>query len=247
MSVLRELVKVCLANELHNVHVSVPGKVIKYEHKLQRAQIKPLSKLKIQEARGNAEIDPSKLKYEELDLVFNVPVHHLSCNGGAVHIHMPIKPGDLGMLNFTTHSMEKYLLGEGKAYNVEDSRTHNLTDGFFIPGVNPFKAALNIIDADKLQIVNDKAVITLHNDGTVGKIAAENSTVELVSSCISVMEKLSSTLTSLVAGLITGTTPVGSGGGGGAVTWTDTDFISGLGDIKKDVEDLKSLLETLKL
>jgi len=59
-------------------------------------------------------------------------------------ITYPLNRGDTGWFHFSKHSVENWLFrNEATPTNVEDSRVHDIQDGYFVPGVWPFKLAPN--------------------------------------------------------------------------------------------------------
>ena len=195
---LSTLVKKLVHEELQNVHVSLPGKVVKYDSKSQKAQIKPLSKIaepiyadKIKQQ--HSELTPESFSYKELDVIFNVPVKHYSANNGKTFIHFPIKKNDIGMLVFTSYPINEYVNGAGDLYNVKSGKNHDLNNAYFLPGVLPFGAALKDVPENDLFIYHegntlkitatsvvvkaDKATFTMNKNGT---FKLEGSAAELL-------------------------------------------------------------------
>lgn len=193
---IRTLIYRCLNNRLLDVYTSIPGKIVKYDEDSQLAQVKPLAKLPKLGTEVKTGILPSEREYEEIDVVFNVMVKHTSSNNGKTYIHTPVKKGDLGMLCICNRSLENYSLNDGKDYNVEDFRTHDISDSYFIPGVLPKGASLSVSNNDDIFIKNDKSTIQIDPNGKVKIQGGPLSNIEL----LKIIEDLINTLmTSTVA------------------------------------------------
>ena len=181
---LAEFVKKAFRKEALEIHVSVPGKIKEYDGDTQRATVVPLLKKKW---------NNSSSTLSDLPILNNVPVHCLSANNRKTFIHMPIKKGDLGMIMFCDRSIDNYLSSspqegtEIKPIFHNSPRHHDLSDAWFIPGILPFKVALQNITTDDIIIKNDNTKITIFPNG---KISIENDTYELIETLSTLVENL---------------------------------------------------------
>jgi len=197
MSLLK-LINKAIENKLLDTYTSIPGKVYTYDSNLQKATVKPLPKINFDQYENSySERLPDDKVYEELDLVFNVPVQQQSGNLGSAYIHIPIKKGDLGMLCFTSRSIDGYLSGKGETYEVFSSRHHELSDAFFIPGILPFGASYKVVNNKDILIVNGKSCIKVTPEGTFSMSGETNELLDLISS---LMEHLASTTVATLMG-----------------------------------------------
>ena len=193
MQELLKLIYAAIEHKARGIYTSMPGKLVAYDADTQKAQVKPLIMLPEDVYETNFDvIDPSQLKYVEIDVIFDVPVQHLSANNGAAYIYMPIKKGDIGMLQFTTFSLENYLSGDGATHKVEDTRHHDLSDAYFIPGVLPFKAALSVPvgSTENIIVKNDKSLVELLPSGKLKIEGGSAIKVELIDAVIRIIDKL---------------------------------------------------------
>lgn len=120
----------------HSIHVSMPGRVEKYDSATQKADVKPLVNSLIATREGDELL-------EEFSVIPSVPV--LFLRGGGFFVSVPIAKGDLVTLLFSDRSIDKYLAGRGALTDPDDFRTHALTDAAAIPGGYPF--ALGVGDS----------------------------------------------------------------------------------------------------
>lgn len=197
MSLLK-LINKAIENKLLETYTSIPGKVYSYEKNLQKAVVKPLPKINFDNYNLNfSETLPEEISYEELNLIHDVPVLQRSGNIGKAYIHIPVKKGDLGMLCFTTRSIDTYLAGKGDHYDVTDDRHHELSDAYFIPGILPFGSAYKVVSNDNIEICNENSIIKIMPDG---KFSFSGETSELLDLISSLMDKLSTTTVATLMG-----------------------------------------------
>jgi len=165
-----------------DLRANMPGRVETYEKSTQKATIQPLFSISY---KGNPTID------YDLPIVTEVPVRKDSGNDGEAFIHLPTKPGDLGMLVFADRALDNYLSAVPDNNNKiqpkrpEKTRFHDLTDGWFVPGILPFSKALNIINNDDIIIRNGSTRIDIGNNG---KIAFRSQSDEIMDILITVLE-----------------------------------------------------------
>lgn len=180
MATLVDLINACIDAKARNIFTSMPGKVAYYDAETQIAQVKPLTMLpKDGYVVSHDIVDPNKdVEYVELDVLMDVPVQQLIVNGGKTGIRLPIKKGDLGMLFFTTFSIDKYITGDGQLYNAVDLHTHSLSDAYFVPGILPMKAAQNSDSSNSLIVKHNDASITITEDNKF-KIATKVAGLDL--------------------------------------------------------------------
>lgn len=179
-----EFVKKAFRKEALEIHVSVPGKIKEYDSNTQKAIVVPLLKKKWR--NGSATLS-------DLPVLSNVPVHCLSSNNRKTFIHLPLKKGDLGMIMFCDRSIDNYLSSspqegeEVKSAFHDSPRHHDLSDAWFIPGILPFKLALQNISSDDIIIKNDTTKITIDPNG---KISIENNNYELIETLSTLIQNL---------------------------------------------------------
>jgi len=160
-----------------DLRVSMPGRVETYDNVTQKASIQPLFSVRYKMA-------PDKIF--DLPVINDVPVQWHSASIGLAYMHLPLKPGDLGMLIFADRSLDKYLssiVNENNLItpaNPNKIRHHDLADGWFIPGVLPFNVALPDTDPNDLVIRNNKMRVELGDDGTIAFRNRENELIDIL-------------------------------------------------------------------
>jgi hypothetical protein len=164
-----EFIREAIRADLLDLHVSMPGKVDTYDHTTQKASIVPLIKTKLKD------YDSTEI---EIPVLNNVPVRWDCANGGESFIHLPLKPGDTGMIMFTDRSIDNYLSISSTSEIVplyhDNPRHHDLNDTWFIPGIRPFAKSLQNTSADDIIIKNGDLTIQIDPDGA---IAIKNSEI----------------------------------------------------------------------
>jgi len=181
---LAEFVKKAIRKDLLEVHTSIPGRIKEYDESKQKATVVPLLKKKWRNTNGTL---------GDLPILNNVPVFSWSCNNKKTFIHLPLKPGDLGMIMFCSRSIDNYLSSspqEGEAIRPvwhNSPRHHDLSDAWFIPGILPFELSLKNISLNDIIIKNDKLTIKIDPDG---KITIENDSNELIETLSTLIQNL---------------------------------------------------------
>lgn len=165
--------------------------------------------------------------------VSKVPVRQI-INGDGCSVYLPIKVGSKGVCHTFDIDTVKYFLDGSK--ETGSQKAHSLDNCYFVAGVVPFGDAYSPRDAGQLEIVNNGLKIYTDSDG---KIAIQNSTVELVDSCLSIMDKLN-TIIDTIANYqgFASTVPV---------TTNPAYTSSVLEPLQASIDVLKNSLETLKL
>jgi hypothetical protein len=129
---MAEVIKKAVLANILDLHVCLPGRVEKYDHTRQKADVKPLLKKRY---KGNS-------ADTEYPVIPSVPVQWPAANNGAAYIHLPLAAGDFGIILICERSLDSWLSGEGKITSPADPRHHDLSDAIFIPGIRPWKKAL---------------------------------------------------------------------------------------------------------
>lgn len=109
---------------MSELHVCLPGRIEKYEHTKQRAQVKPL----LRRNYRNGEI-------QEMPVIAGVPV--VFPRSGGASFTMPVKRGDGVLLLFADRSLDSWLLSGGSV-TPDDRRKHDISDCIAIPGLYSF-------------------------------------------------------------------------------------------------------------
>lgn len=173
---LESVLKDAINSKLMETRVSMPGKIVSYNSSEQRANIQPLFKKEYKDGT-----------ISNLPEIPGVPVQFPCCDNKKSYIHMPIKTGDFGLLIFCDRNLDNWLSKKGNIELPLDSRMHDLSDAFFIPGIRPFNDAANISNDCNLIIKNDRMKIELYPDG---KILIEGGSIDLLSTLKDIFDKI---------------------------------------------------------
>ncbi|HPS31690.1 MAG TPA: Gp138 family membrane-puncturing spike protein [bacterium] len=172
------------------------------------------------------------IKIKSGAVLAEVPVFYF-VTGEEVGLFSPLAKGDTGLLLFFDDNIDGFI---NSAEKDKEKHSHDISDCIFIPGF--LTNSKRMSNPTELILKNKNSKLIMQN----GKLSLGNNTVEVLATIESTLEKISSTLTKLTAGLATGTAATG-----GAVTWTDATFLSGLGTIKGEVDTLKGNIGGLKI
>jgi hypothetical protein len=150
---LSQLLKQAIDNRLVDVHTALIGRVERYDHKTQLADIQPVLK------RSLKILDGSSIQ-EQLPLLSEVPV--LFPRAGGFFCSFPIQPGDFVQIIFNETSIDEFLAE--KPTRIGSSERFCLHGAIAIPGVYPLSKPLTGAHGANLVMGKDKGV-QLHIDG----------------------------------------------------------------------------------
>lgn len=150
---LTEVFKQAMDAMASELRVSMPGTIIRYDHKKQLADVKPDFKRKYKDG-----------KVEDAPLIYNVPVKHP--RAGDAFIHMPLAKGHKVVLQFSDRSLEKWL-SAGKEHDPEDTRKHHMSDAFAYPGGYPFSDTASVANGQDLIMKNKDLEVRIKKNGHI--------------------------------------------------------------------------------
>lgn len=145
---MAKIIKDAVEQQLVDLHVSLPAKVISYDGV--RASVQPLLQRKYTDG-----------ELVTLPVISNVPVIWPSTANAQVIL--PLKAEDTGTLLFSERSLDRWLVAGG-VVNPDDTRKFHLSDAQFIPGLRPFNIASDY-DPDRIVIKNKDGRITVRDNG----------------------------------------------------------------------------------
>ena len=145
--------------KLSNVHTCIPGKILKYDAKINRADVQPQGNFKTADERN--------LPYP---MIHSVPIIFPTGNDGKSGMTFPIKPNDGCLIIFSENQLTDFLLGEGKS-DSDDPRRHSLNDAIAIPGLYSKAVQTNIEHSGDVCIFNDLGIVRLNSNEFVGEVA----------------------------------------------------------------------------
>lgn len=130
------------------IHVSLPGEVIKYDNTRRSVDVKPLIK------RGYEAEDGSRA-VESLSILASIPVV-FPC-GSLKGLTFPLAAGDTGLIVFSEASIDRWL-AQGGEVDPGDDRRHSMSDAVFFPGLMPFNEPGLATDGDNVVIRTDTEI-----------------------------------------------------------------------------------------
>ena len=148
---LSEPLRAAVESVMSELHVCLPGRIERYDHIEQRAEVKPLLR------RHYRDGDES-----DMPVIADVPV--IWPRAGGASLTMPVKQGDGVLLVFADRSIDRWLV-QGGEVTPDDRRKHDLSDCVAIPGLVPF-AGFGDVEAPE------------NNDDTVLRYAGTTVTLE---------------------------------------------------------------------
>jgi phage baseplate assembly protein V len=204
---LSEPIRQALDNLSTDLRVCIPGRVEKYDHAIQRAEVKPL--VNRWYADGQA---------QEMPVIAGVPV--VFPRSGGASLTLPVKSGDGVLLLFSDRSIDKWLKSGG-IVTPDDRRKHSLSDCIAIPGLYSFADQSPAENNDDVLMQYDGSNVRLKPGGnaeieTSATIKAE--TVDLSAEC-ETAELTASTSTEVTSPI---TTINGDVQINGSIIWTGT-------------------------
>jgi hypothetical protein len=161
---LAYVVRQLIEQRLLDCHYCLPGRIEKYDRATRKADVKPLLKKKDNTAA------------RALPIITNVPVTMPTANNNTAFIDFPIKRGDTGTIIFSERSLDLWLV-QGGDVDPKDPRKNDLSDGIFIPGLNPFNISMSIPTDDSIRIMNGTSIVDIM---PTGKFKIKNDSNELI-------------------------------------------------------------------
>lgn len=139
---LGEVIKTAIEARLLDVHVSLPGKVVRYDPVKQLVDVQPL-------IRGFYTDENEQEQKFSMKVITNVPV----CfpGAGGYRVTFPVAVGDTICILFSERSLDTWLATGGEVDEI-DMRRFNLSDGIAILGLRPFSSPLRDAPIDQATI-----------------------------------------------------------------------------------------------
>lgn len=157
-----QFVRDAIEARMLSVNTAIPAKVLAYDRDNGTVDVRPLLKRKYSDGTVS-----------ELPKIFNVPIQWYRANNA--YITLPIKVNDTVTLIFSQRSLDQWKQSGGTV-DPKDPRKHALSDAIAVPGLYPKSTAPADPSPDNLEIVNNKAKVSLSPDGDV---VANNDTATL--------------------------------------------------------------------
>ena len=153
---LSEPLRAAVESVMSELHVCLPGRIERYDHTEQRAEVKPLLR------RNYRDGDES-----DMPVIADVPV--IWPRAGGASLTMPVQTGDGVLLVFADRSLDRWL-AEGGEVTPDDRRKHDLSDCVAIPGLVPFAGfgdAEATRDPGAVVVQYGETTWSVHDDGRV--------------------------------------------------------------------------------
>jgi hypothetical protein len=146
-----ELIRMAIKQNQAEIHVSLPGKIAKYDVAEQKADID------ITLQRPLVASDGTELEPETIPQLMDVPIVFPRGGGGSgdFFITWPLAAGDLVHVIFVERSIDQYLDKRGEVTLPSDFRMHNLSDAVAYPGFYPRKLSLASAHAENMVLGSD--------------------------------------------------------------------------------------------
>lgn len=171
-----DIIKSWIKNGIGEIHTALPGKVISYNAKANKAKVQPVGHYKVKDGRDII-----------FPIIHDVPVVFPMGMGGSAGITFPVVAGDGCLIIFSESQMDDFL---NTGYDSADLRKHDIRDAICIPGlyspqVSASKAAqssVNIFMGGTMITISDGAVnisgatLTVSGDVVGGGISLDNHT-----------------------------------------------------------------------
>lgn len=147
-----QIIKALIYKDRENLHTSLPGEIVEYDHNKRKAKVKPLIKFR--------KPDGTFLEYP---IITGVPVV-FPCSSTASFI-FPVKKEDKVLLVFAERSIDEWLF-DGRDMEPEIHRMHSISDCVAIPGLQPFTQT-NPADEGNVEIHNGSQKIVIKQNGDI--------------------------------------------------------------------------------
>ena len=167
---LQDLFKTAFDHEISNIHTALPGHIVKYDAKTQKAEVMP----DLQKKYYNGTV-------QDMPIITNVPI--VFPRGDDFFIKLPIKANDSVLLIFIERSLERWL-SLGGVVEPGSNRKFDISDCVAIPGFYSFASPISD-SSDNFVIQYKKGKYVINNNN---KLALGNDSEELIALIIDFVE-----------------------------------------------------------
>lgn len=151
---LENILNEAIRAHLLELRVCLPGRIEKYDPDTMLAEVQPLLKRRFY----------GRPQASQLPIIARVPVVHPRTQRAL--IRLPIKRGDIVTLVFADRSLENWLAGAGEEREPLDTRAHNLSDAYAIPGGYPERLKKTAANPEALEVVVEPGTKITIGNGT---------------------------------------------------------------------------------
>jgi len=167
-----EVIETALDARALETFIHLPGTVVSISGDKADIQINIRKKLK----NGTAEDRP---------VLSDVPIKRPRSDGGNAYLHLPIKKGDTGSIEFSQRSLDEWLVSGGNV-TPKSTRLNSMSDATFTPGLYPFNNQTSE-DPDNVVLKNGSMSLELYPDGKIKISGASQDFLSLMSDFIQTM------------------------------------------------------------
>lgn len=240
-----DLIFLRIEKYLSTLFTAMPCSVTEYDAGTQKVTVKPLVKMNVK----------FKTDEQELPSISDVPVGFMNCDNRSARLTFPIKTDDVGIVIFSSLSLDNYLSSKTtEAVDSESYDRNSLKDAMFIPMITSFERAIDSPHATAVELKYDKAKFRTNK---AGKFALQGETYEAMERISTALDKVITALGNVSDGLgqaVSGLTQTAAGtiapGPGTPVTLSTSVVIdnaaSGINTAKSNLDTTKSQLQTVK-
>lgn len=150
---VKGVIKGWISDKASNIHVAMPGIIVSYDARSNRAAVQPSGKYKVEDGRS--------LEYP---VIHNAPVQFPMGLGGSAGVTFPLAAGDGCLLIFSDSQLDDFLGG----VDSSDPRGHSLNDAVCIPGLYSGAAPANLEHPSDVCISNGAAKMRVGSGGFSG-------------------------------------------------------------------------------
>jgi hypothetical protein len=141
----REMIEAAMDHRQTQMWTNMPVRIESYDAEKQTVKMTPLIKATVRDPEG-------KITRVELPQLEDVPVQF--AGGGGATMTFPIKKGDEGIALFSSRSIDAWHQSGGIQQQTA-ARMHDLSDGFFVPGIRSQPRRLKNVSASSVQLRSD--------------------------------------------------------------------------------------------
>ena len=158
---IKTIIKDWTNEQINEVYTALPGKVIDYNPKVNRARVRPTGKYKTDDGRD----------FEYPD-IYNAPCYFPMGMCGKAGITFPIKGGDGCLIVFSKEQMTDWL--SNYESDLDDPRSHSINDAIVLPGLYSAAVPSNMEHSEDVCIFLGNALLQLNDSEFKGEVAGTN-------------------------------------------------------------------------
>lgn len=178
MTTIEEGLRFAVKSLLNVTHTCLPGVIITYDYKTQKATVQPSLRKVYQsrDANGNNVV-------QDMPILNGVPV--IFPRSGSSSMAFPVNEGDRVLVLVSERSLDQWISSNDSQVTPADPRQFHLADAVCLPGLYPFSDPLPLKNNQDFVINHEGSSVTIKGDGeidikTASTVAIGTSTAELL-------------------------------------------------------------------